>query len=376
MPTTDELVDAKLDEMLGDMDEGPAATPGVSEDRSAQEVAAAVENKPEKSEKREYEPRKEAKVLGKVDLKGPGRGPDGKFVAKEAPAETPQASGLSPESTPEAPKPQTPTIVPASLSPELRDEFRKLPPEAQQIAARHLKAAEGNLYQKAERFARDMSFAQAVEREAMPYEEEIRRSGKHPLQVYPQMLAWHRALERDPQEALNQLAQIYGKKAPQMREPMAQAPGAEPDSMLLSRLEQLENSIKFAQVQSHIDAWKGEKDGEGNPAYPFADQLEDEMAPIVAGLRQTMPNEPHSKVLTRAYRLVIAEHPEIQESLTQKAEARAKATALKNGTAEAQKMRKAAVSPKGSSNGAPARVYPKSTEDIVGGLMDGTIEPI
>lgn len=375
MATTDEIVDAKLDEMLEGVELGEPKE-GLPESRSAQDVVAENDERGEvkepepKLEPKEYTPRKDSKVLGKIDLKGPARGPDGKFAPKvEVPAEP------APQAAPEPVKPIEPVIYPRSYSPEMKQGLQKLPPEAQKLALDHIKRVESEVYGKAQRFERDMGFARAVKQEAQPYEEEIRRSGKNPMQVYPQMLAWHRALESNPKQAIEQLAQLYGQKAPQLQPGQYQQQPQQSDEAL-ARVEALETHLRMQQVQMHVDSWKSQKDANGEPAFPYADDLAEEMAPIVQALRQSMPNEAPSNILTRAYRVAIADHPEIQEALTQKAEARAKATALKNGTADAQKMRRAAVSPRPGSNGTPQRLLPRDTGSIIDGLFDGSIEPI
>ena len=244
------------------------------------------------------------------------RGPDGKFLPKEA-AETeepgeepPETEGEEPETEPETPEVKEPKAdVPAHWSQADKDLVAKLPAEHRQAVVDRYKAIEAGFTPKLMRAAELEKQFGGAEELFKPYAEMLRQRN----QTYSDVVkAWH-SVEREFQEGLQdarmgrpnvkgamlvaRIIQQYGVDpgavaAVLQGQSPAQTNGAAPAApQVPPELWQEINSIKqwqkdteqktqtaaLSTAERQIETFSQEKDAAGNLAHPYFSELEQDM---------------------------------------------------------------------------------------------------
>lgn len=281
----------------------------------------------------------------------PLRGPDGKFISREpkepetvepateAPVEA-QAEDQKPEeSVVETAKPSI--EPPNSWSPEMRDKWASLPPEAQQYIAQRESEAHGRITRLGDQVKAFEPIARTLERHKGTFE----RSGMTYEQGIDALLAAQSMLDVNPRAAIHEIARAYGvdlgaeptqSDAMPGREVLAlQAEIAELKRQIAETrtdvvsTKQREAEQRQAALQSEVEAFA--------KANPYFDDVQDDIAELIPVIRAREPGLSERQILEKAYAKAIR----LNDTTFAKIEAdrRAKeAEAAKQKAAEAKKV--------------------------------------
>lgn len=356
-PSTRDLLSDKLDQM--------AAEAPVTEAPPAEEKVDATPEpaKAEAPEVKEPKPGRDAKgrFLKKLD----------EVSAKDAP-QTP-APVASPE-PPQAAEPpyQEPILAPRRLNAEMRAKFGRLPREAQEFFSSAFKDAETKISRDMQQNAMIRKRYEALETAISPYESEIVRAGGDPIPVLRSLFEWNRALERNPQDAIAQLAELYGVQVPtqgqtQLRQAAYHDPRVDELEKRYNMLSQSAQERELKSLNDQIESWKAENEN-GIPKWEYVAELEETMAQYLPHLRQAQPDAALGSLLAKAYRLALEDRPDISDAINAKREQQTKAKKQEEEKAKADKAKAAAVSPKGS-GAALQPVRGKSQREILSMLL-------
>ena len=282
-----------------------------------------------------------------------------------------------------------PIIAPASLTAEEKEAWKKLPRDAQAYVARRERERDQGIQQRLSELKHYQRQLEPIQKALEPHVNYLQRMGIPPDLAINRMMAWHQMMQQNPQEGAKQFLEAYGVQWPGAQngnggqEPGQQQPVSSIPPELTQQIQEMRGilsdyQLKQAQsaikaAESDVEGWKSAKDDKGNPLRPYVRELEEEMQPVVRALKQTYPDAPNAQILQKAYTVVLADHPEIQESIDKKREAAAKAASIAANNAQAKQAKRAAVTVKGSA-GAEARAVPKKTADVMTALMEGNLE--
>lgn len=237
-----------------------------------------------------------------------------------------------------------PIDAPASLSEEEKAVFADLPDELQEFIRRREGERDSAFQKKTQEIA-------AIKSAFEPYKEMLSINGVSEAEAIQRLLNAQAYLQRDPLNALKQLAQNYGvldKLAPQ-KAPEESDEYLDPQvAKLQKELEELKaqqsQSSTVAQQQEQervlkeIANFKTATDEQGNPAHPYFDQVKHLMAPLVQ----------QGDTLEEAYSKVIYTVPEVREAEIAKAREEADKTRRSSTKKKVVKAKKTATQVRGS----------------------------
>lgn len=323
------------------------------------------------------------------------RDPDtGKFAPKTESTEAPETAApeqksASPDIAAKASAPavSTPQVAPpAGWTPDAKQAWAALtaviptlPPEVQaSISA--IQAAANKREQDISAGGRQWSEEKRQYETALaPIANAAKRHGISPAEGAQRLIAANDLLERDPQTGIMQLARAYGVDlATLVSNPPAPQPQRFVDPMvpqLNQKVSTLESQLEgFLQTQT---LGVVESFAQSHPHYSAVDNELLELIPMV---QRAEPGLPHSEVLQKAYDRAIWLNPSVRSAMLAEQNAAAeKANTEKAAEVEKQRIaaiqakstqsKKAAVSVKGSSTGAPAPA-PKPTGNGTGDIYD------
>jgi len=317
------------------------------------------------------------------------RGPDGKFLPKEAsdseeseqdPLETVEEEV---EAEPVADKPVEPTIdVPQHWSQADKDLVAKLPQEHRQAVVDRYKAIESGFTPKLQRAAEiEKLFGPAQELFA-PHTEVLRQRGQTPSDIIRVWASVEQGFLEGMREAsqgmpnqkgallVANLIRSYkvdpGAVASILQGQTAEVPSGEQringqiPQELVQRLQQLEErenqriqstqAERISIAQRQIDTFAAEKDAAGNLAHPFFPELENE----IMGLAQIDRSQGKPLDLADLYDRAIYANRETRAKLLATKEAEAKQKAAADRKAKAAAAQRAASSVTGSTGSGQA----------------------
>lgn len=318
--------------------------------------------------------KKETKTEEKptTDEQGRARGPDGKFIAKDATEPTEEAEKPA---EPEAPDVGT---APAAWKKEIQAKWAELPDWARaEITKREEDVQKG--------FAKYQNL-RTVE-PVLDYAGQLApRFGLQGPQLVQQWAQVQGAL-LDPKQApqvIQALAKQYGvllgataQPAPAIEKP-AETPAADPNAWvdpevaaLKQALEQLqgwktnlekqaEEAAQQAQVQaqqqklSAIDQFASEKGSDGQPLRPHLETVMPDMVASINRVRSTNPNLSDQDVLQQAYDIAVWGNPETRKLVLDAQKASEEAERKAEARKRAQAATRGVVSPASTSPQGPA----------------------
>jgi hypothetical protein len=319
-------------------------------------------------------------------------------LEKEPPAGTPAIEALR-EKAPEAeqaaaPEPEIdPVIAPPGLDEDDKKAFAEAPPRLQARIAAIIKGQQRSYTQRMQEVsqrARSLEQIAEVAKAAQPHEESLRRSGVNPVQAYSTMLEWASYLERDPNAAIRELADLYGATPPAGAVAPGQAappPAAPPPqrTMYDPRVDQLlaaqqqQAQVRIAAMQEQMaqasQSWRAATDESGTLKHPYLDELENTMVEFIPVVQRRNGNLTPTEILDRAYKLAIQEHPEVGEAIAKREAARAKASAVTQQANSANKAR-SANGVKGTGGSVKPMINMSDTGAVMRAIMDGTLSSI
>lgn len=333
------------------------------------------------------------------------RGPDGKFIAKDADDAEPTGTGTDtvagaavqePEEVEDATPVETkpaPVDLPQQWSQADKDMIAALPPEHQGVVAARLKAMEAGFMPKLQRAAQiEKEWAPAADIFA-PYIHQLRQSGQTPSDV---VKAWA-AVEIDLAQGLNDanagrqnqkaaariatLISHYRIDPAQVAEFLTNPQAArmpainggitsEVPPAVMQEIEGLkarerareeaERSNRVMRAQQQIDNFAAEKDAAGNLAHPYFAEVQttmDNLARANAAAGQPI-------VLADLYEQAVYANRETRTKLLAAQEAEVKQKAAADRKAKALASQRAASSVTGSPGGGQAQRQPTGTRSL------------
>lgn len=301
------------------------------------------------------------------DKLNPPRSPEGKFEAKDKPAEQAEAAPeeaaeqVSDQTqTDEGTEPPTAAIEPAqSWSAEMKAEWTKLPPKIQEYILKR----EGEAHKRITELGETAKGAEQIRTVMDRYQQTFR--GQNPAQAIEKLAAASDFLERSPLEAIKWLADAYRVDLSQLG--AARQPGTDENSeaaQLRSEISQLKRELSDTktrvlsreqrEMETHQQSIAKQVEDFARDKPHWAEVENDVLAQIHA-IRVSDPNLPPDKTLEKAYDRALKLNEDVQakisadkkaaEEAKQKAEAAKKATEAKKLAALNVKSTKG-VSPK------------------------------
>lgn len=298
----------------------------------------------------------------------------------EGDAERIEVAEDSEEAEPELP----PIDAPVSWGADAKELFAQIQERAlQEEIARREKEREQALHSATREKARLEKEALPYREAVKPFEEYLTLKGENPVEAVKSSLAWRHAIERNPVQAIMELARAYRIDPRQLVEAGGQRPAQQVDpavakvqaenQRIMQYLQMQQQQAALAQQQavgSEIDAFANATDDAGNPMHPHFEALKDDMAVFAQAIRQKTPDMPAREVLKKAYNQALRANDELfqKEQAAREAEKQAK---LK---AETEKKKKASQSVKGApSNGVSAATNTDRRELLRSALRQGRL---
>lgn len=268
-------------------------------------------------------------------------------------------------------------IIPApqSMSAKDREAFYKLPPENQQWLAERAKQQEADYTRKTMETAEQKKAFDRLEQIIAPRRQQLAMNGMDDSTAIGQLFALSDYANADPVGFVRYLLGQRGIPISALAEP-GQQQQADPQTLALQR--ELQGVKQFLQQQSTQVQEQSIKsvstaidEFAKDPAFPFYTDLEADMVPIVAALRQSNPGQSHKDYLAKAYKMALAANEEVSAKVetdrkaAQEAERIAKA---KKEAAAAKKAQGTNVRSNGSLPSAAAKA--KTVDEFIGALVD------
>ena len=311
----------------------------------------------------------------------PDRGEGGRFVSKNPPDAAPVEATPAAENTDQpatkATDPAPPVIpMPQSWSADKKAAWESISPEAREYIAQREGEAHKAITQKGEELKRFEPWQRVLE----PHRDRLARAGVNEHEYAARLFAADAALANPAtrDQAIRQIAQMYGVSLDQ---PQANHSGqsAQPQdpvvAALTSKVQQLEALIANEQ-QRQVAAAGREAEAKAqaflnDPKYPFAKEVESDMAVLIMAERQLGRELTLEQAYQKAVRANDTVWSKIEAEKKAKAEADAKAEAEKKA-AEARKKAPTVIKPRGSGATAPAgKANMRATMEAVYDRLNG-----
>lgn len=308
-------------------------------------------------------PRSETKPASQSGDDRP-RGPDGKFVPKDAAPATAAAPDKS--TAAQSDTPAAPSIAqagpPTGWSTEAKALYGSLPPAIQAaVSRREAEVSAGFAQYQGLKHRHD-----EYERVIAPRRQYYANEGISDVQAYDNIWKWFEALRNSPQEAFPQLVKLFGIDPSTVLPSGSANPNPQnPDTTsLLQHIRRLESQVgqvtgtfeqqQMAARQQELASWSTAKDATGTPLRPHFEKVRVTMGRLMqAGVATTLDD---------AYQQAMRIDPGVQADEKAAAERKAAEDALTRRGGGTQ--RRAAVSVRGGSpNGAAGAAHPTSIRE-------------
>lgn len=338
----------------------------------------------------------------------PARNTDGTFAkgAKKAPAAEAKAKGSAdPKAAPgtaptaaaaPAPAPTEPALkAPSSWKPQAREKWGALPAEVQQEVAR----VDGEVRQVMQRAAGNQRVVEAVQRTLQPFEQMIRAEGHQPLQAVESLLRQAHLMRFGPPAAKMQFvegliernqipvdAPFLAKLIQRHRVPIealadalegktstggqaqAGAPSFDPNALVqqvLSAVDQRDQERERHRAEQDFARMRDDGD-----AFLSKQEFGEDVRGLMADLLEMRARQGTPLSLEDAYNQAVQYHPEVSQTLKQRADAEA----AKAKAASTQRARSAAVSVRSQPAGAAPAPKAKGLRGMLEKVWDERVE--
>jgi len=233
--------------------------------------------------------------------------------------------------------------------------FEALEPAAQHMFMERYKDLEGDYTKKTQALAQYRKRQEAFDEIMQPHKSDFERAGMDEVAAVRQLLAAHDYLRKDPQNAINWLANQYGVDVGAVgNDPALEDEYADPQvKQLQQQVAQLTGFIQNQQTQqqsqvqastqSLIDQFAAETDANGNPKHPHFER--------VRGVMGTLISSENAKDLNSAYEMAVYADPELRQ---EQVKAMAAAQSQDSVKTEAVKKAKKAARSKVRGSATPA----------------------
>mgnify|MGYP003145449229 FL=1 len=241
-------------------------------------------------------------------------------VEEEATEETEEevAETEAEEKAEEEQKPLEAITPPQHWPKDFKEDFEKLPVEAQHLLYDRHKELEGDYTKKTQGVAKYRKRQEALDEIMKPYLADFQRAGMDEIGAVRQLFAAHDYLRKDPKQAIQWLAKNYGVDMSEVGMDTAEDEYADPQvKALQQQVAQLQGFLNQQQqtqmqsvqqdTQSMIDKFASAKDADGNLKYPHFSEVRDRMGVLIQGNQ--------AQDLESAYEMAIYADPKLRQSL-------------------------------------------------------------
>lgn len=274
------------------------------------------------------------------------------------------------EETTDAPEAIQP---PQSMSAKDREAFHKLSPEQQQWISDRDKQMTADYTRKTMEVAEKAKTFDKLEQIIAPRRQGLALAGMDDSTAIGQLFAYSDFAEQDPVGFARYLLEQRGIPLSAINEP-----GQQTDPQLAATQQKLEGVIQFQNQQQAQQREQQEReistvvdDFAKDTAYEHYSELEQDMIPIVASLRQTNPSLNHRQCLEKAYRMALAANEDVSAKVEADRKAKEESERIKKAKEDAAKAKKASATNMRSSPSLPSgAVKAKSVDEFVGALYD------
>ena len=231
---------------------------------------------------------------------------------------------------------------------DFSEQFDSWQPEVQHLFKERYDAMESDYTKKTQGLAKYKKRNEALDEIYGPFKDDFQRAGMDEVAATRQLLAAHKYLREDPQQALKWLAKSYGVDLTAVNDDTAtEDEYADPQiKSLQQQVAQLSGFIQNQQTQqqnmqqqstqSLIDQFAAEKDESGNVKYPHFEAVRNRMGALI--------NSNDAKDLPTAYDMAVYADPKLrQEMLDNYATKKTQQTVKTDAVKKAKKAQRSTV---------------------------------
>ena len=231
---------------------------------------------------------------------------------------------------------------------DFSEQFDSWQPEVQHLFKERYDAMESDYTKKTQGLAKYKKRNEALDEIYGPFRDDFQRAGMDDVAATRQLLAAHKYLREDPQQAIKWLAKSYGVDLTAVNDDTAtEDEYADPQiKSLQQQVAQLSGFIQNQQTQqqnmqqqstqSLIDQFAAEKDESGNIKYPHFEAVRNRMGALI--------NSNDAKDLPTAYDMAVYADPKLrQEMLDNYATKKTQQTVKTDAVKKAKKAQRSTV---------------------------------
>jgi hypothetical protein len=272
-------------------------------------------------------------------------------------------------------EPDNQTITaPQSMSAKDRETFTTLPPEQQKWISDRAKEQESAFTQKTMELAEQRKGYDKLDQILAPRRQQLALDGMDDSTAIGQLFALSDYANNDPIGFVKYMMNARQIPMSALTESAGPQQPADPQlAAMQQKMQGFENFLTQQQMQAqqqaetsiNSDVQKFAQDNE------FYAELENEMIPVVAALRQNDPSLSNHDALSKAYKMAIAANDGVSAKVEASKSTKAETDKVALAKARAAKSKKAAASNVVRSGARPAgKAGVENVEDFIGGLVD------
>lgn len=296
--------------------------------------------------------------------------PDAVAGEEDAGPETDTPEGEADEAVADEPVEEQTITAPQSMSAKDREAFEALPPESQQWLTDRAKEQEASLTKKSMELAEQRKGYEKLDSVLAPRRQQLAMDGMDDGTAVGQLFALSDFANNDPVGFVKYM--LNARNIPITALTESDQSQGQVDPQLAAMQQKLQGFENHFTQQQHNQQQQAEKAISGEvDAFATANEhyteLENDMIPLVAALRQSTPGLTNTQYLEKAYKMAIATNEGVSAKVAEKAEA-ARITAAK---AKANAAKKGAGANTRTSGTRPAaKGQAANVEDFIGSLVD------
>jgi len=264
--------------------------------------------------------------------------------------------------------------APQSMSAKDREAFTTLPPEQQKWISDRAKEQESAFTQKTMELADQRKGYDKLDQVLAPRRQQLALDGMDDSTAVGQLFALSDYANNDPIGFVKYMMNARQIPMSALTESAGPQQPADPQlAAMQQKMQGFENFLTQQQMQSQQQAETAingdvQKFAQDNEFYA---ELENEMIPVVAALRQNDPNLSNHDALSKAYKMAIAANDGVSAKVEASKSTKAETDKVAMAKARAAKSKKAAASNVVRSGARPAgKAGVENVEDFIGGLVD------
>lgn len=269
---------------------------------------------------------------------------------------------------------ETQTITaPQSMSAKDREAFYKLPPEQQKWVSERAKQQEADYTRKTMEAAEQRKAYDRLEQIIAPRRQQLAMQGMDDSTAIGQLFALSDFANANPVGFVRYLLEQRGIPLSALTQ-TGQQMQADPQTLAMQReLHGVKQLIAQQQAQAQEQTVKSVSVAidEFSKENPFYSELETDMVPIVAALRQSDPGKSHKDYLAKAYKMAMAANETVSAKVEADRKEKERSEAFFKAKKEAAAAKKAGGTNLRSNGSLPsAAAKAKTVDEFIGALVD------